>query len=79
MTDAIYELGMGGRLLRRFNLSAIPTRSSIVADVTVAPTSRRNDKRSRMSYWIVDRHVDNRGNPLENDGVLYEMTLRRRR
>jgi hypothetical protein len=76
-TDSIYELGMGGGLRRKLNLSAIPTRSSIVADVTIAPTSNRHDRRSRKNYWIVDRHVDNKGNPLENDGLLYEMSLGR--
>lgn len=74
-TDSIYELSTGGRLLRRFNLAGIPTRSSTVADVTLAPSSNRNDRPSRKSYWIVDRHVDNTGNALENDGLLYEMSL----
>ena len=77
MTDTIYELSMGGGLLRKLNLSAIRTRSSIVADVTIAPTSNRHDRPSRKNYWIVDRHRDNKGNPLENDGLLYEMSLRR--
>jgi hypothetical protein len=75
-TDSIYELTRGGHLLRRFNLAAIPTRSSLVAGVTLAPTSNRHDNPSAKNYWIVDRHVDNNDNPLENDGLLYEMSLR---
>jgi hypothetical protein len=31
-----------------------------------------------MDYWIVDRHVDNKNHPNENDGLLYEMSVRRR-
>jgi hypothetical protein len=78
VTDRIYELGMGGGLVRQLNLAAIPTHNSIVADVTIAPSSNRNDRPSRKNYWIVDRHRDNKGNPLENDGLLYEMSLHHR-
>ena len=59
-TDAIYELSMGGATCGRFSLSAIPTSSSLVADVTMAPSSNPNDSPSAMNYWIVDRHVDNK-------------------
>jgi sugar lactone lactonase YvrE len=76
-TDTIYKLSRHGVLLKKFKLSAIPTNRSVVADVTMAPTSNRNDRRSHMSYWIVDRHVDNKGHPNENDGLLYEMSVRR--
>jgi hypothetical protein len=74
-TDSIYELSMSGGLLRRFNLSAIPTANSLVADVTMAPTSKPNDSPSALNYWIVDRHVDNKQNANENDGLLYEMRV----
>ena len=56
-TDAIYELAMGGGLLRTLDLSAIPTSSSLVAGVTMAPSSNPNDSPSAMNYWIVDRHA----------------------
>ena len=72
-TDAIYELGKGGVHFRTLSLSAIPTTRSVVADVTLAPTSNPSDSPSAMDYWIVDRHVDNGANPNENDGLLYEM------
>jgi DNA-binding beta-propeller fold protein YncE len=78
-TNTIYRLSRGGDLRRKLRLSAIPTTHSVVADVTMAPTSKRKDKPSRMNYWIVDRHVDNKGHPNENDGLLYEMSVRRRR
>jgi hypothetical protein len=74
-TDAIYELSMVGGLLRKFKLSAIPTANSVVADVALAPSSKPFDSPSAMSYWIVDRHVDNKQNPNENDGLLYEMSV----
>ena len=77
-TDAIYEVGRGGALLRTLSLSAIPTTHSVVADVTMAPTFSRRDKPSSMDYWIVDRHIDNKNHPNENDGLLYEMSARRR-
>jgi DNA-binding beta-propeller fold protein YncE len=78
-THAIYKFSMGGRLLRTLSLSAIPTTHQLEADVTMAPTSSRHDKPSRLDYWIVDRHVDNRNHPHENDGLLYEMSGRRSR
>jgi len=72
-THAIYELGKAGALLRTLSLSAIPTTRSVVADVTMAPTSNPSDSASAMDYWIVDRHLDNNPFPTENDGLLYEM------
>jgi hypothetical protein len=75
-TDAIYELSMGGGLRRKFNLSAIPTANSVVADVAMAPSSNPFDSPSAMNYWIVDRHVDNNAaTPPPNDGLLYEMSV----
>jgi hypothetical protein len=73
-THAIYELGKGGALLRILSLSAVPTSNQVEADVTMAPTSSPIDSPSAMDYWIVDRHVDNKGHPTENDGLLYEMS-----
>jgi DNA-binding beta-propeller fold protein YncE len=72
-TKAIYELGKGGALLRILSLSAIPTTNQAVADVTMAPTSSPVDSPFAMDYWIVDRHVDNKNHPNENDGLIYEM------
>jgi hypothetical protein len=73
-TDAIYRLGTGGQLVRKLSLAAIPTSSLLVADVTLAPSSSPTDSSSALNYWIVDRHVDNKRNPDENDGLLYEMS-----
>lgn len=72
-TRAIYELGKGGALTNVLDLSAIPTTRSLIADVTMAPTSSTTDPGSALDYWIVDRHRDNNATPDENDGLLYEM------
>jgi hypothetical protein len=77
MSRAIYKLNRRGRLLRKFSLAAIRTRRSVVADVTMAPTSKRGDKPGHLSYWIVDRHLDNKNHPNENDGLVHEMVVRR--
>ena len=37
------------------------------------PTSNPKDGPNAMSYWVVDRHVDNNANPKENDGRIYEV------
>jgi hypothetical protein len=78
-TRTIYELSRGGALRQRLRLSAIRTTPSVVADVTMAPTSNPNDNPFRKNYWLVDRHLDNKGHPNENDGLLYEMSARPRR
>jgi hypothetical protein len=75
-TDTIYELTTGGALLRKLVLSAIQTSNSVVADVATAPSSSTTDSPSALSYWIVDRHVDNQSRtPPPIDGLLYEMSL----
>jgi hypothetical protein len=75
-THRIYEVTMSGVLLRILSLAAIPTRSQVEADVTLAPTSSTTDSPTAMDYWIVDRHVDNNsGSPPPKDGLLYEMSL----
>jgi len=68
----IYELTRSGELVR---VITIPLSYSDLwlAGVTVAPTSNPNDGPKAMSYWVVDRHVDNNANPKENDGRIYEV------
>ncbi len=75
--ERIYELDKNtGAHLRTLNIGpAIPTTSTILASVTMAPTSFPGDDASAMNYWVVDRHVDNGANPSENDGLLYELSL----
>jgi sugar lactone lactonase YvrE len=70
----IFELTTGGSLVRIINLTTIPE-ARWLASVTVAPTSNPNDSPSAMSYWVVDRVVDNNAHPDENDGRIYEVTL----
>jgi hypothetical protein len=74
-TDAIYELSMSGEHLRTFSLSEIMTTKSHIAGVTMAPSSDPNDSLAAMNYWIIDRHVDNKEDPNENDGLLYEVSV----
>jgi hypothetical protein len=71
--DNIYEVGKGGRLFRILSMASIPTLKAVLADVTMAPTSDPTDGPGRLSYWVVDRHLDNNQYPDENDGLLYEM------
>lgn len=68
----IFELTRSGELVR---VISIPLSYSNLwlAGVTVAPTSNPNDSPKAMSYWVVDRHVDNNANPTENDGRIYEV------
>jgi hypothetical protein len=74
-TGAIYELSMSGEHLRTFDLSAILTPNTHIAGITTAPSSDPGDSPAATSYWIVDRHVDNKDDPGENDGLLYELSL----
>jgi len=68
----IFELAQSGQLLRAITIP-LSDPDLWLAGVTVAPTSNPNDGPNAMSYWIVDRHVDNNANPKENDGRIYEV------
>jgi sugar lactone lactonase YvrE len=68
----IFEFTRSGRLLRTITIPVTYT-NLWLAGVTVAPTSNPNDSPSAMSYWVVDRHVDNNADPKENDGRIYEV------
>jgi len=68
----IFELTRSGQLLRTITIP-LSYADLWLAGVTVAPTSNPNDGPNAMSYWVVDRHVDNNANPKENDGRIYEV------
>ena len=68
----IFELTRSGELVRVITIPLSYT-DLWLAGVTVAPTSNPNDSQKAMSYWVVDRHVDNNANPRENDGRIYEV------
>ncbi len=68
----IFELTRAGQLRRTITLP-LPYSDLWLAGVTVAPTSSSTDGPNAMSYWVVDRHVDNNANPKENDGRVYEI------
>jgi hypothetical protein len=66
----IYELTPGGTLLNTIGITATASRKA--AGLTMAPAS---DGSGRWNYFVVDRGVDNDGNPSENDGRLYELAV----
>ncbi|MGH3137932.1 MAG: hypothetical protein ACRDPV_15715, partial [Gaiellaceae bacterium] len=66
----IFELTRSGQLVRVVTIP-LSYADLWLAGVTVAPTSKPNDSPQAMSYWVVDRHVDNNANPRENDGRIY--------
>ena len=68
----IFELTRSGQLVRVITIPLSYT-DLWLAGVTVGPTSNPNDGAKAMSYWVVDRHVDNNANPKENDGRIYEI------
>jgi len=68
----IFELTRSGELVRVITIP-LSYADLWLAGVTVAPTSKPNDSQTAMSYWVVDRHVDNNANPRENDGRIYEI------
>jgi hypothetical protein len=73
-TKSIYELTKAGALVRIIDCHSVPETNRAYADVTMAPTSDPNDPPGRLAYWMVDRGLDNGGDPNENDGKLYEIT-----
>ncbi|MBD2359252.1 hypothetical protein H6G41_32495 [Tolypothrix sp. FACHB-123] len=68
--NRVFELTTKGELVRTYDISA--AKAIKPAGITIAPTS--NDP-SKQSLYIVDRAVDNDGNPNQNDGRIYEFAL----
>lgn len=65
----IFEITKDGTVLREISVSTI-SGLRYVSGLAYAPSS---DNQSLMSFYIVDRQVDNGANPNENDGVLWEV------
>ena len=68
--NLVFELTTTGELVRTYDISA--AKAIKPAGITIAPSS--NDS-SKQSLYIVDRAVDNDGNPNQNDGRIYEFAL----
>ena len=68
-SDIIYETTTAGALIGTVDISA--ANPKVAAGVAVAPAS---DGSGAEHYYVVDRGVDNDGNPDENDGKMYELT-----
>jgi hypothetical protein len=68
-TKTPYEIDTSGTLLRTIDISAASPKGG--GDVAVAPASNGRG----TSYWVVLRGENNEGNPKENDGKVYEMTI----
>ncbi|HET9725058.1 MAG TPA: hypothetical protein VFR44_14615 [Actinomycetota bacterium] len=69
-TNTIFEMSKDGFLVNAIDISAAGANDP--ADVVLAPGS---SDPGRMNYYFVARGEDNDGNPLENDGKLYEMSV----
>ena len=70
--ERIYETTKRGRLVRVIDVSAIPGLRRI-SGITLAPASGES---GAMNYWIVDRGIDNEARPYENDGDLWEISIK---
>lgn len=70
--ERIYEITKNGRLVRVIDVSRIRGLRRI-SGITRAHAS---DGSGAMNYWIVDRGVDNDSRPNENDGDLWEISIR---
>lgn len=69
-TNRIYETSKDGFLVNSIDISAAGANGP--ADVALAPPSSGSGP---MNLYIVARGEDNDGDPLENDGMLYEMSV----
>lgn len=66
-TDLIYVLTTAGDLVATYDIST--AQAVKPAGIAIAPSSADPTK---MSYYIVDRGVDNNSDPTQNDGKMYE-------
>ena len=71
--ERIYEITKGGRLVRVIDVSGIFGLRRI-SGIARAPAS---DGSGAITYWIVDRGIDNDDRPNENDGKIFEISVRR--
>jgi hypothetical protein len=69
-TNTIFEMSKDGFLVNAIDISAAGADDP--ADVVLAPGS---SDPGRMNLYFVARGEDNDGNPFENDGRLYEMSV----
>lgn len=68
--DFVFEVTKTGKLVQKIYIGDVnPVKP---AGIAIAPTS---DGSSIQSFYIVDRGIDDRVDPNENDGRLYEFTL----
>ncbi|HVF09130.1 MAG TPA: hypothetical protein VNC60_11180, partial [Actinomycetota bacterium] len=72
MTDTIYETSKTGVLVDTIDLTGANPRHA--EDVVLAPASAVP---GGTSMYVVDRGVDNGGDPNENDGKMYELSVSR--
>ena len=66
----IYQVDINGGLVNTIGIGAAGAIKA--AGIAVAPASNGSGNRN---LYLVDRGVDNDGNPNENDGAIYEMTI----
>ncbi len=69
-SDAIYNVDLTGNLIQVIGLGA--ANGVKPAGIAVAPASNGSGQRN---LYIVQRGIDNDGNPTENDGAMYEMSI----
>lgn len=71
--ERIYEITKSGKLVRVIDVSGISGLRRI-SGIARAPAS---DGSGVINYWIVDRGLDNDTRPKENDGDLWEISIKR--
>ncbi|HEY7381998.1 MAG TPA: Ig-like domain-containing protein [Gaiella sp.] len=75
-TSRIYEIERSSNtLVRVIDVTQVPFGNKLLGGLEMAPTSNPGDSPAAMSYWLVDRQVDNNEDPNENDGKLYELSV----
>ncbi|MBD2194976.1 MULTISPECIES: SdiA-regulated domain-containing protein [Calothrix] len=68
--NLVFEVSTTGQLIRTYDISAANALKP--AGITFAPSSQNPYE---LSFYIVDRAVDNDTDPNENDGKIYEFAL----
>ena len=66
----IYQVDINGSLVNTIGIGALGAIKA--AGIAVAPASNGSGNRN---LYIVDRGIDNDGNPNENDGAIYEVSI----
>jgi hypothetical protein len=73
--SSVFEYTLDGIFVDEYDISGSSPTIISPEGLTFAPSSDPTDDPSNLSLYIVDKQVDNNGDPQERDGIVYEANI----